>query len=62
VNFKYGATVMKLNTAVMDVNAWGMLISHYEENKNLEYTHRCAFTFLKRNKHDSIPVTESLWK
>jgi hypothetical protein len=34
LNFKKGATIIKLNAAVTNVNVWGILMSHCVRVKN----------------------------
>jgi hypothetical protein len=35
LNFKNGATVIKLNVAVTNLNVWGLLMSYCGRDKNL---------------------------
>jgi hypothetical protein len=37
LNFKKGATVIKLNNAVTNLNAQRILTSHFGRDKNMEY-------------------------
>jgi hypothetical protein len=39
LNFKKGASIIKLNTAVTNLNVQGILLSHFRRDKNTEYIH-----------------------
>jgi hypothetical protein len=39
LNFKKGATVIKLNTAVTNLNVQGNVITHCGIDKNMEHIH-----------------------
>jgi hypothetical protein len=39
LNFKNRGTIIKLNTAVTNLNVWGILMSHCRRGKNTEYIH-----------------------
>jgi hypothetical protein len=39
LNFKKGATIIKLNTAVTNLNVWGILMAHCRRDGNMEYIH-----------------------
>jgi hypothetical protein len=39
LNFKKGATVIKLNTTVTNLDVHGILMSHFDRYKNMEYIH-----------------------
>jgi hypothetical protein len=39
LNFKKGATIIKLNTAVTSLNIRGILMSHCGTDNNTEYVH-----------------------
>jgi hypothetical protein len=39
LNFKKGATIVKLNAKVTNLNVWGILMSHCGRDKNTEYIH-----------------------
>jgi hypothetical protein len=36
--FKNGATIVRLNAAVTNLNVWGILMSHCGIDENIEYT------------------------
>jgi hypothetical protein len=38
-NFKKGATIIKLNAIVINLNVQGILMSHCRRDKNMEYIH-----------------------
>jgi hypothetical protein len=39
LNFKKGAIIIKLKTAVTNLNVWGILMSHCRRDRNMEYIH-----------------------
>jgi hypothetical protein len=39
LHFKKGETIIKLNTAVTNLNVQGILMSHCGRDKNTEYIH-----------------------
>jgi hypothetical protein len=39
LNFKRGATIIKLKAAVTNLNVQGILVSHCGRDKNTEYIH-----------------------
>jgi hypothetical protein len=39
LNFKKGATVIKLNATITNLNVWGVLMFHCRIDKNMEYIH-----------------------
>jgi hypothetical protein len=49
LNFKYQATIMKLNTAVTNLNVRGILMSHFRRDKNTE---NIPFNLLRWEQYD----------